>query len=97
MKPSDLTVVAVRAEGTIFDAKTGEPVEANVAKLNKLRGDAARPTFYVVVTSSQVQTDVALRLLTDRLYRAGLQFDDVWCGNGLPEADLYVDEEVTKL
>lgn len=92
MKPSDLTVVAVRAEGTVFDAKTGEPIEANVAKLNKLRGD-----HYIIVASSQVQTDVALRLLTDRLYRAGLQFDDVWCGNGLPEADLYVDEEVTKL
>lgn len=91
--PTDKTVVAVRVEGNLFDS-SGDPLSAGILKLNELHDSG---TVYVVLLSPDVESDVRLKLLWDRLHVAGVKYDEVWASFGIPRADIYIDGEAQSL
>lgn len=88
---TDKTVLAVRAEGNLFD-QNNDAIPAAVAKLNALAD-----TSYIIITSSSVDTHAGVRLLFDRLNVAGVRYDEVWASYGIPKADIYIDAEAQSL
>ena len=91
-------VAAVRLEGTItddadpdvLDFGTLRPgVKEKLAKLHE--------THFIIVVSPSTKYSSGARLLYAYLMDLGLAFGDVWCGEGLPSASLWVDDTAVKL
>lgn len=61
-------------------------------KLTKLR-----ETHYVVIVGAILNTYNGLKLVLDRLQSDGIPYDEVWAGNGQPEAAVRFDDDAKSL
>lgn len=91
-------LAAVRLEGTITTGgdpdllNPGTVIPGVVEKLEKLY-----ETHDVLILSPAVKYPRGAKMLYDFLIGNLIAFTDVWCGDGLPSADLWIDNNAVKL
>lgn len=83
--PTDKIVACVRAETCLLEDDGAARPEA-VGRMGELSAD-----HYLIVVSPLAQSSRGLSLLMYRLSSAGIPYDEVWCGTGVPEADVWYD------
>lgn len=91
-------LAAVRFEGTITEGadpdilQLGTLKEGVVAKLEKLA-----ETHGLIIVSSCIKHHMGCKFVHDFLIQAQIPFLDLWCCDGLPTVDLWVDDNAVKL
>ena len=91
-------VAAVRLEGTITEgADTDLLIFGTVKPGVREKMEKLDKTHSILVVTSVVKYVSASRLLWRFLIDNNLTFMDVWCGEGLPTVDLWVDDTAVKL
>ena len=83
--PTDKIIALVRAETCLFE-DSGDAKPDAKGRMAELSAD-----HYLIVASPLARTDMGLRVLLSRLREAEIPYDDVWCGDGVPEADVWYD------
>lgn len=89
---------AVRLEGTIVQNADPDVLDFGTIREGvKERLASLQRTHDVLILSSAIKWPNALRLLNAFLRSNGLEFYDIWGGDGLPTAELWIDDEARKL
>lgn len=91
--------IGVRLEGTITEG--GDP---DVLDFGTVRPEArvrlaalALAGHRIIVLSASAKYPTAVRRLWNFLVHERVDFTDVWCGEGLPSVDVFVDDAAVKL
>lgn len=90
--PTDKIVAAVRFEGVVED-EDGSIIDGAIDKLESLRADDR----YIVLVSPKTQTVLGKNALMHAIVFAGVPYDEVWEGHGIPEADEWYDNNAQKI
>lgn len=91
-------VAAVVLEGTVVThtdlsaGVIGDWLPEAPAKLTELQ-----KTHTILIVSPFAKTLGGARLLMSRLYADSVPFDEIWLGDGFPEADVRYDNAAVKL
>jgi hypothetical protein len=91
-------VAAVHLEGTI--TLNADPDLLNFGDVKegvRAKLEALHKTHIVLVMSPAVKYPLGAKRLWNFLIENDLSFSDVWCGDGLPSADVWVDDNAVKL
>jgi 5'(3')-deoxyribonucleotidase len=91
-------VAAVRFEGTIAENADPDLLDFGSLKPGALeKVKKLHDTHSILVVSATVKYPRGVKLLYLWLIEHLVDFTDVWCGEGLPSADLWVDDNAVKL
>lgn len=91
-------VAAVRLEGTLTDNADPDLIYFGDLKPGVREKLASlEDTYTIIVVSAACKYDSGARRLWNFLIDSDLAFTDVWCGSGLPSADVWVDDTAVKL
>lgn len=91
-------VAAVRLEGTITEGADPDMRNFGTLKAGALEKlNALHDTHSILVVSAAVKYVNAAKELWLFLIDNNIPFMDVWCGDGLPSADVWVDDNAVKL
>lgn len=90
--PTDKLVAAVRYEGIVED-EDGNLIDGAVEKLQFLQDEGR----YLVIVSPKTQSILGKNALMHALVFAGVPYDEVWEGSGIPECDEWYDNNAQTL
>jgi hypothetical protein len=92
-----IAVVAVKDtldDGTGFGSLSpGEPARDAKIVLERLKRDG----YYIIIADSFANSQESVRILIHWLHQHELVYDDIWLGYGMPQAELYVNNNSKKV